>query len=158
MPDPRLSPLAPVILYRTLQLPEELREAAVVFGLAARADAWPLTLSGGEAQRASRARALVRAPDLLLLDEPFGALDALTRIAMHRLVLDLWERHRPGILLVTHDVAEAVALADRIVVIEGGLLSMDVAVDLAPEDRRGSAGAAAIEGAILGRLLGHHDG
>jgi sulfonate transport system ATP-binding protein len=86
--------------------------------LTARADAWPLTLSGGEAQRASLARALVREPDLLLLDEPFGALDALTRIAMHRLVLDLWARHRPGILLVTHDVDEALALADRVLVLD----------------------------------------
>jgi sulfonate transport system ATP-binding protein len=94
-------------------------------GLAERADAWPLTLSGGEAQRASLARALVRAPDLLLLDEPFGALDALTRIAMHRLVLGLWERHRPGVLLVTHDVDEALALADRVLVLDAGRIVAD---------------------------------
>jgi sulfonate transport system ATP-binding protein len=84
------------------------------------ADDWPLTLSGGEAQRVSLARALVREPDLLLLDEPFGALDALTRIAMHRLVEDLWRRHRPGVLLVTHDVDEALLLADRVLVLDGG--------------------------------------
>ncbi|GAA4990565.1 ABC transporter ATP-binding protein [Pseudonocardia tropica] len=89
-------------------------------GLTDRADAWPLTLSGGEAQRASLARALVREPDLLLLDEPFGALDALTRITMHRLVLDLWRRHRPGVLLVTHDVDEALLLADRVLVLSDG--------------------------------------
>jgi sulfonate transport system ATP-binding protein len=88
--------------------------------LAEHADDWPRTLSGGEAQRLSLARALVREPDLLLLDEPFGALDALTRIAMHRLVEDLWQRHRPGVLLVTHDVDEALLLADRVLVLDEG--------------------------------------
>ncbi|HEY3711799.1 MAG TPA: ABC transporter ATP-binding protein [Amycolatopsis sp.] len=88
--------------------------------LAAHADDWPLTLSGGEAQRLSLARALVREPDLLLLDEPFGALDALTRIAMHRLVEDLWRQHSPAVLLVTHDVDEALLLADRILVLDEG--------------------------------------
>jgi sulfonate transport system ATP-binding protein len=85
-----------------------------------RADAWPRTLSGGEAQRVSLARALVREPDLLLLDEPFASLDALTRLAMHRLVGQLWATHRPAVLLVTHDVDEAVALADRILVLDTG--------------------------------------
>jgi sulfonate transport system ATP-binding protein len=88
--------------------------------LAEHADDWPLTLSGGEAQRVSLARALVREPGLLLLDEPFGALDALTRIAMHGLVQDLWRRHRPGVLLVTHDVDEALLLAGRVLVLDGG--------------------------------------
>ncbi len=88
--------------------------------LADHADDWPLTLSGGEAQRVSLARALVREPDLLLLDEPFGALDALTRISMHGLVQDLWRRHGPGVLLVTHDVDEALRLADRVLVLDGG--------------------------------------
>jgi sulfonate transport system ATP-binding protein len=88
--------------------------------LADHADDWPLTLSGGEAQRVSLARALVREPDLLLLDEPFGALDALTRIAMHGLVQDLWQRHQPGVLLVTHDVDEALRLAGRVLVLDGG--------------------------------------
>jgi sulfonate transport system ATP-binding protein len=88
--------------------------------LSAHADDWPLTLSGGEAQRVSLARALVREPGLLLLDEPFGALDALTRIAMHGLVKDLWRRHRPAVLLVTHDVDEALLLADRVLVLDGG--------------------------------------
>ena len=92
-------------------------------GLTDRSRAWPLTLSGGEAQRASLARALVRDPSLLLLDEPFSALDALTRIAMHRLVLSLWERHRPAVLLVTHDVDEALALADRVLVLTAGRIS-----------------------------------
>jgi sulfonate transport system ATP-binding protein len=85
-----------------------------------RAGAWPLTLSGGEAQRAALARALVREPSVLLLDEPFAALDALTRLQMHELVLGLWRRHRPAVLLITHDIDEAIALADRILVLEGG--------------------------------------
>jgi sulfonate transport system ATP-binding protein len=86
-------------------------------GLADRADDWPLTLSGGQAQRVSLARALVGRPTLLLLDEPFGALDALTRLSMHGLLLDLWRRNGFGVLLVTHDVDEAVALADRVLVL-----------------------------------------
>lgn len=92
-------------------------------GLGDHLDAWPLTLSGGEAQRVSLARALVREPRLLLLDEPFGALDALTRISMHDLVLGLWTRHRPAVLFVTHDVDEALSLADRVVVLREGRIS-----------------------------------
>jgi len=92
--------------------------------------AWPMTLSGGEAQRVSLARALVREPQLMLLDEPFGALDALTRISMHELVLGLWDRHRPAILLVTHDVDEAIALADRVVVLGNGSISHQARVDV----------------------------
>jgi sulfonate transport system ATP-binding protein len=88
--------------------------------LADRANAWPNTLSGGEAQRVSLARALVRSPEVLLLDEPFAALDALTRLAMHRLVAQLWQAHRPAVLLVTHDVDEALGLADRVLVLENG--------------------------------------
>jgi sulfonate transport system ATP-binding protein len=107
-------------------------------GLTGHARAWPLTLSGGEAQRASLARALVRDPALLLLDEPFAALDALTRLSMHRLVLDLWQRHRPAVLLVTHDVDEAVALADRVLVLDGGRVTVDQTVDL-PRPRERAA-------------------
>jgi sulfonate transport system ATP-binding protein len=109
-------------------------------GLTGRASAWPLTLSGGEAQRASLARALVRDPSLLLLDEPFSALDALTRIAMHRLVLSLWNRHRPAVLLVTHDVDEALALADRVLVLTSGQISHSCQVSATrPRDRDESA-------------------
>lgn len=95
-------------------------KALAEVGLDHRADAWPLTLSGGEAQRAALARALVREPKVLLLDEPFAALDALTRIQMHDLVLGLWRRHRPAVLMITHDIDEAIALADRILVLDGG--------------------------------------
>lgn len=89
-------------------------------GLSDRAGVWPLTLSGGQAQRVSLARALVAEPELLLLDEPFGALDALTRLSMRSLLLDLWREHHFGVLLVTHDVDEAIAIADRVVVLEDG--------------------------------------
>jgi sulfonate transport system ATP-binding protein len=105
-------------------------------GLAARAGAWPLTLSGGEAQRVALARALVREPGLLLLDEPFSALDALTRISMHGLVLSLWERHRPAVLLVTHDVDEALALADRVLVLADGKIAYSAEIPLGrPRER-----------------------
>jgi sulfonate transport system ATP-binding protein len=101
-----------------------------VVGLARHADAWPGTLSGGEAQRVALARALIRQPNLLLLDEPFAALDALTRLTMQALVAELIGRYRPGVLLVTHDVEEAVLLADRILVLKDGRISADVAIDL----------------------------
>ena len=113
------------------------RAALVEVGLAERADAWPLTLSGGEAQRAALARALVREPQVLLLDEPFGALDALTRIKVQGLVARLCEAHRPAVLLVTHDVDEALLLADRVAVLTDGRLSLDVAVGRPDEWRRG---------------------
>jgi sulfonate transport system ATP-binding protein len=126
--EPRLLPWRRVLPNVCLGLragdPRSLAQAALdEVGLGDRGDAWPVELSGGEAQRASLARALVRDPGLLLLDEPFGALDALTRIAMHRLVLTLWERHRPGVLLVTHDVDEALVLADRVLVMSGGRIT-----------------------------------
>lgn len=105
-------------------------------GLAARADAWPGTLSGGEAQRAALARALIGEPAVLLLDEPFGALDALTRLRMQGLLLRLWERHAFTVVLVTHDVDEALTLADRVAVIAGGRIAESVDVPLTrPRDR-----------------------
>jgi sulfonate transport system ATP-binding protein len=99
-------------------------------GLAAKTTVWPKTLSGGEAQRVSLARALVREPELLLLDEPFGALDALTRVKAQQLVADLWARHRCAVLLVTHDVEEALLLADRVLVMDGGVIAHEVTVAL----------------------------
>jgi len=92
-------------------------------GLYAHRHAWPVTLSGGEAQRVALARALVREPALLLLDEPFAALDALTRVRMHALVRALVERHKPAVLLVTHDVDEAIALGDRVMVMRDGRIA-----------------------------------
>jgi sulfonate transport system ATP-binding protein len=98
-------------------------------GLAGREEDWPRNLSGGQAQRVALARALVREPRLLLLDEPFAALDALTRIKMHVLIRELVARHRPGVLLVTHDVDEAVAIADRILVMRGGEIAASYLTD-----------------------------
>jgi len=118
-------------------------------GLTERADAWPLTLSGGEAQRAALARALVREPSLLLLDEPFSALDALTRIAMHRLVLRLWERHRPAVLLVTHDVEEALILADRVLVLASGRIVFSGPVEVPRPRDRDNPGLTALRHRLL---------
>jgi sulfonate transport system ATP-binding protein len=104
-------------------------------GVAHRLDAWPLTLSGGEAQRVALARALVRDPKVWLLDEPFAALDALTRIQMQRLIANVWKAHRATVLLVTHDVDEALLLADRVLVLEHGRIGSDIAIEL-PRPRR----------------------
>jgi sulfonate transport system ATP-binding protein len=139
--EPRLLPWRRVLANVALGLrapgPEQVARIALTeVGLTDRARAWPLTLSGGEAQRAALARALVREPGLLLLDEPFSALDALTRMAMHRLVLRLWQAHRPAVLLVTHDVDEALVLADRVLVLAGGRITFSGPVGVPrPRDR-----------------------
>jgi sulfonate transport system ATP-binding protein len=104
-------------------------------GLGARADAWPRTLSGGEAQRVALARALVADPALVLLDEPFAALDAITRLRMHALVRGLRAKHDSTMLLVTHDVDEAIALGDRILVMRDGRIASEHPVDLDVERR-----------------------
>ncbi|MGW2328063.1 ABC transporter ATP-binding protein [Streptomyces sp. NPDC001700] len=131
---PRLMPWKKVWRNVLLGLPgrpgrEVAEKALEEVGLGHRTDAWPKTLSGGEAQRASLARALVREPDLLLLDEPFGALDALTRITAQRLVAELWQRRGCAVLLVTHDVEEALLLADRVLVMDGGVIAHEVRVN-----------------------------
>ncbi len=116
--------------------PKQLALAALQeVGLSHRVDAWPATLSGGEAQRAGLARALVREPELLLLDEPFAALDALTRLKMQGMVAELWRRHRCAVLLVTHDVDEALLLADRVMVLEHGRIATALTID-SPRPRR----------------------
>ncbi|MBB6173127.1 sulfonate transport system ATP-binding protein [Nocardiopsis mwathae] len=155
--EPRLLPWkkvwANVVLGAAVPAPREAALAALAeVGLADRADAWPLTLSGGQAQRASLARALIREPRLLLLDEPFGALDALTRATMHHLVLDLWERHRPTVLIVTHDVDEALRLADRALVLTDGRISHDIVVDLERPRRRDDPRAAPLRAELLTAL------
>jgi sulfonate transport system ATP-binding protein len=155
--DPRLLPWKRVLANVTLGLrsPDATaaaRAALAEVGLGGHAGAWPGTLSGGEAQRAALARALVRDPELLLLDEPFGALDALTRLTMHDLVLDLWQRRQPAVLLVTHDVDEALSLADRVLVLADGVLTVDTAVDLPRPRERASAGFAALRRTLLNSL------
>jgi sulfonate transport system ATP-binding protein len=122
-------------------------------GLSDHARAWPKTLSGGEAQRVALARALAREPDLLLLDEPFGALDALTKIRMHALVLRLWESRRPAVLFVTHDVDEALRLADRALVLVDGRIAANLAI---PSSRPRSRLAPELE--QLRREILHHLG
>ncbi|MFC0041363.1 ABC transporter ATP-binding protein [Actinomadura rayongensis] len=132
--EPRLVPSKRVLGNVVVGLPrgdasrERGLRALAEVGLADHARAWPHTLSGGEAQRVALARALVREPELLLLDEPFAALDALTRLKMQDLVGDLVRRHRPAVLLVTHDVDEAVRLADRVAVLKDGDLVTDETV------------------------------
>ncbi|UBV16835.1 ABC transporter ATP-binding protein [Mycolicibacterium fortuitum] len=121
-------------------------------GLAEKTRAWPLSLSGGEAQRVSLARALVREPDLLLLDEPFGALDALTRLKMYGLLHDLWARRHMAVLHVTHDVDEAILLADRVVVLSGGKVSLDVGVELPFPRTRSDDGFDDLRRALLEEL------
>jgi len=149
--EPRLVPSLRVLGNVMLGLPRTAppraaaREALAEVGLAGHERDWPATLSGGEAQRVALARALVRDPELLLLDEPFAALDALTRRRMHGTVAELVARHAPAVLMVTHDVDEAIALADRILVLRDGRLVADEAVDEA-----GDAGA--LRRRILGLL------
>ncbi|NGN67967.1 ABC transporter ATP-binding protein [Streptomyces sp. A7024] len=133
--DARLLPWKRLLENVTLGLPgpdaaERGRAALAEVGLEGRERAWPIELSGGEQQRVSLARSLVREPELLLADEPFGALDALTRLRMHGLLRQLCERHRPAVLLVTHDVDEAIALADRVAVLDEGRITADVPVEV----------------------------
>jgi sulfonate transport system ATP-binding protein len=121
-------------------------------GLADHSRAWPVTLSGGEAQRVALARALVREPQLMLLDEPFGALDALTRTRMHGLLQDLCARHHPAVLLVTHDVDEAILLADRVLVLVDGTITVDIPVRLDRPRDRGHTEFTALRTRLLAEL------
>ncbi|MDB5399461.1 MAG: Aliphatic sulfonates import ATP-binding protein SsuB [Rhodopila sp.] len=129
-------------------------EAIGQVGLSGREQEWPAILSGGQKQRVALARALVSHPRILAFDEPLGALDALTRIEMQALIEQVWQDKGFTAIVVTHDVTEAVALADRILLLDAGRVAMDVAVDLPRPRRHGDPAAAAIEGRILDRLLG----
>ena len=122
-------------------------------GLAERANEWPAALSGGQKQRVALARALIHQPRLLLLDEPLGALDALTRIEMQQLIERLWRQHGFTVLLVTHDVSESVAIADRVILIEDGEVGLDLTVELPRPRVRGSHRLAALETEVLHRVL-----
>ena len=132
---------------------QQAEEALAAVGLGERAHDWPAALSGGQKQRVALARALIHRPHLLLLDEPLGALDALTRIEMQQLIERLWQRHGFTVLLVTHDVSEAVAVADRVILIEDGRIGLDLPIDLPRPRYRGDARLAALEAQVLDRVL-----
>ncbi len=160
--EPRLLPWKRVIanVALGLRVPDARAKALAALQeveLTHRVNAWPLTLSGGEAQRAALARALVREPKLLLLDEPFASLDALTRMRMQTLVGDLWRAHRPAVLLVTHDVDEALLLADRVMVLKGGKIAIDMNVRLDRPRRHADAHFNALRTELLGALGVHAD-
>jgi sulfonate transport system ATP-binding protein len=128
-------------------------EALDQVGLLNRARDWPAILSGGQRQRVALARALASRPPLLLLDEPLGALDALTRIEMQQLIEQLWLLHRFTAVLITHDVEEAIVLGDRVILIEGGVIAADYPVNHPRPRPRGSASFAALKDQILRRIL-----
>ncbi|MBE8970904.1 ATP-binding cassette domain-containing protein [Nostocales cyanobacterium LEGE 12452] len=155
--DPRLLPWKRVIQNVGLGLEGNWREKALwvlnKVGLKDRADEWPYVLSGGQRQRVSLARALASQPRLLLLDEPLGALDALTRQEMQHLIENLWQERRFTAFLVTHDVEEAVALADRVIVIDEGKISMDLPVRLSRPRDRSSEVFINIREAVLERVM-----
>jgi sulfonate transport system ATP-binding protein len=154
--EARLLPWKTVLENVAIGLPRSLNAAAATLatvGLAERADDWPAELSGGQRQRVALARALLHEPQLLLLDEPLGALDALTRIEMQQLIESLWLSRGFTAVLVTHDVQEALALADRVVLIEDGRITLDMQVDLPRPRARGNAAFAALEQRLLGRIL-----
>ncbi|MBR0694091.1 ATP-binding cassette domain-containing protein [Bradyrhizobium lablabi] len=160
--EPRLLPWARVLANVEVGLGRErasagaqarAERALVEVGLGDKRGQWPSVLSGGQKQRVALARALVSQPRVLAFDEPLGALDALTRISMQRLLERVWRDQGFTAILVTHDVSEAVALADRVLVIEDGRVAQDVVVDQPRPRRRGSAELAALEGEILSHLL-----
>jgi sulfonate transport system ATP-binding protein len=160
--EPRLLPWASVIANVEVGLGAGRRAAGArqraldtlnAVELAQKRDDWPAMLSGGQKQRVALARALVSRPRILALDEPLGALDALTRISMQKLLEQVWLDQQFTTLLVTHDVAEAVMLADRVIVIEGGVVALDLRIDLPRPRQRSSASVAALEGRILDELL-----
>jgi sulfonate transport system ATP-binding protein len=160
--EPRLLPWARVLSnvevglgrQRTsLDAQARAESALVEVGLGDKRTQWPAVLSGGQKQRVALARALVSHPRVLAFDEPLGALDALTRISMQRLLDRVWHDQGFTAILVTHDVSEAVALADRVLVIEDGIIAHDIDVDIPRPRRRGSAQLAALEGSILKNLL-----
>jgi len=154
--DSRLLPWKSVLDNVALGLDGQTRlaqQALANVALADRAREWPAVLSGGQRQRVALARALVHEPALLLLDEPLGALDALTRIEMQTLIEDLWQERGFTAVLVTHDVQEAIALADRVILIEDGQITLDQRVHLPRPRQRGHAEFAALEDKILARIL-----
>jgi sulfonate transport system ATP-binding protein len=131
---------------------QRARKALSEVNLAGREKAWPKQLSGGEAQRVALARALVTEPELILLDEPFASLDAITRVRMHDLIRELRRKHHASMLLVTHDVDEAIALADRIVVMSNGRIGNAHLVQLSAAAREASVAREELRAALLADL------
>lgn len=156
--EPRLLPWKRVYQNVALGLSTDSRSRAQwalsQVGLGYRAKDFPSVLSGGQKQRVALARALVSEPRLMLLDEPLGALDALTRIEMQTLLEDIWQQQQFTTLLITHDVEEAVVLSDRVILIENGMVMLDVAIDLPRPRARGSATFAALVDQIRSRVMG----
>jgi sulfonate transport system ATP-binding protein len=153
--DSRLLPWARVLDNVVLGLNgagDRGRQSLEEVGLAGRENAWPNELSGGEQQRVALARSLVREPELLLADEPFGALDALTRLKMHALLRKLCAAHQPAVLLVTHDVDEAIVLADRVIVLDQGRLVAQEQIELAAPRSPADPGFAAVRARLLDAL------
>jgi sulfonate transport system ATP-binding protein len=132
---------------------EDVNQILESVGLLARKKDWPHILSGGQKQRVALARALVSNPKLLLLDEPLGALDALTRIEMQQLIVNLWQERSFTGLLVTHDVEEAVMLCDRVVVIDRGQISLEVGVNVPRPRLRGSTEIGKLCQVVLDHVL-----
>jgi sulfonate transport system ATP-binding protein len=156
--DSRLLPWKRVLDNVGLGLPRASLASAKALaqvGLEERAGEWPAVLSGGQRQRVALARALVHDPELLLLDEPLGALDALTRIEMQQLIESLWKERGFTAVLVTHDVQEAIALADRVLLIEDGEITLDERISLPRPRARGNLAFAQLEERILARVLKH---
>jgi len=160
--EPRLLPWASVIDNVAFGLgPQASRHQAFAqarvaldaVGLGDRGGEWPEVLSGGQKQRVALARALVSKPDLLVLDEPLGALDALTRIGMQSLLERVWLEQGFTAILVTHDVAEALTLADRVVLIENGQIALDLAIPFDRPRRRGAVRFGELEDQLLTALL-----
>ena len=148
--EPRLLPwlrVADNVGFGLEQYPKAQRRARVAgaldrVGLTEKARVWPRELSGGQAQRVAIARALVPRPQVLLLDEPFSALDAFTRVDLQDHLLDLWADFKPTLVMVTHDVDEAIVLADRVMVMRPrpGRVYEEIACDLPrPRDRQSAA-------------------
>lgn len=159
--DPCLLPWQRVLTNVTLGLPGRSapdRALTVLgeVGLKGRAKSWPQDLSGGERQRVALARALVRSPEVLLLDEPFGALDAFTRAQMQELLLQISQEHASATLLVTHDIEEALSLADRVLVLSRGRFTLNLGISLPRPRDRTTSSFAAMRAALLTSLDANH--
>ena len=155
--EPRLLPWKTVIenvgLGLSGQWRDEAKSVLAAVGLADKANQWPETLSGGQKQRVALARALIHRPGLLLLDEPLGALDALTRLAMQQLLIELWQTWKFTVVLVTHDVSEAVTTAQRVVMLDKGQVKLDVEVGMPYPRSSTQANVAALERQILAAIM-----